>query len=239
MHPLVAETLDLLFPPRCAACDALLRRRDGLVAAAFCPACALTLEPLPARACPRCGEPAAGEAGCPACRVVRPAFDATVVVGLHGGALQDAVHALKYGDRPELAGPLGRLVAAAVRRAGEVPDLVVPVPLHPARLRQRGYDQADLLAAAVAGALRRPLVRALRRARPTAPQVGASRAARRTNLAGAFGPAGRWDSGSLRDRVALLVDDVVTTGATASAAARVVRDRGACRVVVGALARTE
>ena len=154
--------------------------------------------------------------------------------GLFGGPLADAVHALKYGDRPALARPLGRWLAARVSLpAGAV---VVAVPLGRRRRLTRGYDQASRLAEHLARASGVPrLVGALRRVRETPPQVGRSRAARAANVAGAFAA----DPLRVAGKELVLVDDVVTTGSTAEAAARALLAAGARRVTVVALARAE
>ena len=220
--------LDLIFPPRCAACDALGE-------SPFCGLCAETLVPLPA-GCPVCGVPqdetllpALRPRRCPNCRAQPPRFSFATAPYLHGGALADAIHRLKYERREELAGPLGVLFeACAVPKS----DVVVPIPLHPRRLRQRGYDQARLLAAAAAKRFGLPMAPLLRRVRETGQQVGRDRSARERSVRGAFSSAGR----VLGLRICL-VDDVLTTGATASAAAAALLDAGAARVEVRTLAR--
>jgi ComF family protein len=219
--------LDLVYPPRCAACGAPVRAEP------FCLDCATAVDPVPP-GCARCGHPGP-DAACGPCLVSPPAFDAVVAGGLFGGPLADAIHALKYGGRPALARPLGAWLAARA----PLPEgaVVVSVPLSRARRISRGYDQAALLADAVcraAGARGRRLAGALRRVRETAPQVGLGREERRRNVAGAFEA-----SGVVAGRDVVLVDDVVTTGATADAAARALRQAGARSVRVLALARAE
>jgi ComF family protein len=196
--------LDLVFPPRCPACG-----EDPLPPSPFCAVCDGAVEPWP------------------------EAPDGIRAGALFGGPIADAIHALKYGGRPEAAGPLGRWLAGRVPvPAGAA---VVWVPLGRRRLVERTYDQAMLLAAAFARAAGRPVLRGvLHRARETPPQVGRDRAARARNVAGAF-TASREAAG--RDLV--LVDDVVTTGATAEAASQALRSAGARSVVVVALARAE
>lgn len=234
--PLPESLFELLYPPRCAACAAFLP--EG-ARGAFCGACAAALEPMPAWACPRCAEllrPTI-HGRCPACARRRPAFDGARAGWLYGGPLLEAVHALKYGRAAWLARPLGRMLAEAVPLDPARVDLVVPVPLHPRRLRDRGFDQAERLAVEVARRLGRPLrPEVLRRVRSTPPQAARDRAGRAANVAGAF-RARR--AAALRGRRVLLVDDVLTTGATASAAARALRDAGAARVEVLVLARAD
>ena len=265
MDPNVAERfaaacLDLLYPPHCVACDARLGPGRGPVTEAFCLECALGLEPVPAGACARCADPAlAGAPGrlCARCRRTPPAFDAVLAAGLHGGPLLEAIHALKYDRKVHVAGPLARLMVARVRRAGAAgrrdeagrgrdpgaaggpsPGVVVPVPLHPARLRERGFDQAERLAAALAQGIRRPVLPSvLWRRRPTVPQASLGRAARAVNLEGAF--AATRQARRVRGAHVLLVDDVLTTGATAAAAAAPLKAAGAARVTVVVLARAD
>jgi len=218
----------LLWPDRCAACDAVGETP-------FCPACADTLEPCPA-GCPLCGAPA-DEALLPAikprrcgpCKRAPPPWARASAPWLHGGALADGIHRLKYQGRADLAAPLGVLFAGA-----EPPraDVVCPIPLHPSRLRERGFDQAYLLAAGASRRLGLPLSPLLRRVRATPQQVWLERAARERNVRGAF--AASPEAAGLR---VCLIDDVLTTGATARAAAEALFRAGAARVEVRTLAR--
>jgi ComF family protein len=219
--------LDLVFPPRCAACG------EAVDAEAFCPVCADALEPVPA-GCARCGHPGVA-ALCGPCTASPPAFDTIRAGGLFGGPLADAVHAFKYGGRPALARPLGVWLAA--RAPLPRGALVVAIPLARGRRIERGYDQAALLADALARAASARGRRArtvLRRVRETPPQVGKTREERARNVAGAFEA-----SAAVAGRDVVLVDDVVTTGATAHAAAHALRRAGARSIVVVALARAE
>jgi ComF family protein len=218
----------VLFPDRCGACDAIC---DG----PFCPVCAETLVAVPP-GCPVCGEP--GDEAmlpllrprrCRPCRERAPPFAAARAPYLHGGALCESIHRLKYEGAEWLARPLATLFDGC-----EPPraDVVAHVPLHPARLRQRGYDQAALLARELARRLRVPARQLLDRIRPTRPQVGLDRARRELNVAGAF----RVRRGVRGLRICL-VDDVLTTGATAASATRVLLSAGAARVEIRTLAR--
>jgi ComF family protein len=220
--------LDLLYPPRCAAC------REPLGSCAeepFCPVCREAVDEA-GPGCAVCALPGPLPV-CGACLADPPAFAAVLAGALLGGPVADAVHALKYRDRPALARPLGRWLAS---RAALPPGAAVAsVPLARGRRVARGYDQAALLADHLARCAGLPRLRGvLRRTRETPPQVGRTRAERAGNVAGAFaaGPAAA-------GREVVLVDDVVTTGATADACARALRAAGATRVVVAALARAE
>jgi ComF family protein len=156
-----------------------------------------------------------------------------------GSPLRDWILAFKHGGRPDLARPLAAVLAGAlaVEEAGPDP-LLVPVPLHPLRRLERGYDQASLLAAGVAEVLRMERAAGLRRRRWTPPQGSAGARSRSANLADAFEVVLRHRSALARRRV-FLVDDVVTSGATAGACATALRAAGASEVHVLALARVE
>lgn len=146
--------------------------------------------------------------------------------GTYGGPLARAIRRFKYQGERGLAVELGALVAARVgadMARGAVVDVVVPAVLHAARVRDRGYDQAALLAAAVASACGLPLRAPLRRVRASRPQVELDRAARADNVRGAFVA----EAGSLRGLRVALVDDVATTGATLAAATGALRAAGA------------
>jgi ComF family protein len=187
--------------------------------------------------CAGCEEP--GSWFCVTCRdecepVTHEGRLAIRAAGAHAGPLRAAVRRLKYGGEPGLAQDLGALVALELARdlaRGVIVDAIVPVPLHRSRARTRGYDQAALLAQAVAARTALPLRPALHRIRAGRPQVELDRAARAANIRGAFVA----EAGSLSRLRVALVDDVTTTGATlldAAAAARAAGARGVRAYVV-------
>ena len=211
LRALSSFLLDLLAPPTCAACDTRLRRR-----AVLCAACASAVEPA---------DPLPATATAP--RII--AF------ALFGGPIAEALRKLKYKDRADLAAPLGQLARRAVRQERLSADLVIPVPLHPARLAERGYNQAALLASEIARDIGAVLAaRGLVRARHTPQQAHLDRAARLVNVEGAF--RARWPS-RVRGRRVLLVDDVCTTGATLAACAEALREAGAVEILAIVIAR--
>lgn len=227
VRPIARALAELVWPPRCAGC------REPTAVEPFCPTCAEALLAVPP-GCVRCGLPGP-ERFCGACLAAPPSFASVQAGGLFGGPLADAVHALKYGDRPALARPLGAWLASRV--ALPPTAAILSVPLGRRRRIERGYDQAALLAdelASAAGRSRDRLRGVLVRIRETPPQVGRGRVERARNVRGAF-----WASGAIEGCEAVLVDDVVTTGATADAAARALLEAGATRVTVLALARAE
>jgi ComF family protein len=145
------------------------------------------------------------------------------------------IHLLKYGRIRTLSRPLGNLLAAAFPREERF-DAIVPMPLHWRRHWRRGFNQSALLAGELGRRFGLPVIRAVRRTRPTAPQAGLTNAKRRANVAGAFAVSRRTSVAGLR---LLLVDDVMTTGATASACSRALKSAGARYVASLSLARAD
>jgi ComF family protein len=248
---LVSGTLQLLWPARCAACD---RGVDD--ATIFCDHCAPSINPL-LDACPGCALPrhdVARGGRCVVCKRVPFPFRDAAAGYEYGAALADAVVRMKHGQRwmARRLGPLlvTSLMDALVRNAFDADDLVAPVPLHPRRLRERGFNQAlELLRAALRDVTRTPALalalprgvprlerRLLRRTRATQSLGHAGPAARLSQVAGAFAVSGP-DAERVRYRRVLLVDDVFTTGATFSECSEVLLRAGARSVHVLALAR--
>jgi ComF family protein len=186
---------------------------------------------------------------CQPCRLAAPAFVKAVAYGEYNGQLRSLVHLLKYEGMQPIAGRLGKLLADSLEefaRSAEAPwqMLVIPVPMHPLKQRKRGYNHAELLArAAIAEMRRRHPQYALRlqtgllkRVRVTVSQAGLTNHQRRQNLRGAFfAPR----PGSLAGKHVLLIDDIYTTGATARACSRVLRNAGAASVRVATVARAQ
>jgi ComF family protein len=222
---MLAELVALAVPPRCAACRAPGRRAADVL----CAGCRRALPWLPARCCERCALPLPCGRRCPARGA---AFDSAWAAVAYEGAARDALHALKFAGARPLAGVMAAQIAAGTPPALLAGASIVAVPAHPGRRRARGYDQAELLARALARRTGLPLARVLRRGGGAVRQLGASRELRRA--------PGRLRIAAVRaapERV-VLVDDVHTTGATLEACAAALRDAGARHIAAVTWART-
>jgi ComF family protein len=246
----IAESLfAVLFPSDCRICGTPLVRISRLP---VCQECLDAISPIAGGVCVICGERmfspyafgVAGDSRCGLCRRIEPVFVRAAAYGSYESGLRELIHLLKYGGVRPAADVLGRMLTEAI--AGLAPEfpagsaVVVPVPLHRARLRQRGFNQAELIARAALklhpGQDRlRLCATALERKRETTSQIGLTSHQRRENLRGAFAVA---EPEVVKDRDVLVVDDVYTTGATVSECARVLRRAGATRVWVATVART-
>jgi ComF family protein len=223
--------LDILVPSLCLVCEAPRRTTGG---GGVCERCWESLPRLsPETCCPRCALPNRGGL-CPACRVERPPISSAAAYASYEGITAALVGAYKFRGFDILAEPAGRRLAALVKERGlDDADALVPIPSTRRRNRERGYDPSVLLGRAAACALSLPFRRLLRRTRQTLPQSSLPAARRAANVRGAFAA-----SAQAAGRALLLVDDVVTTGATARAAAEALRSAGARRVDLLAFART-
>ncbi len=216
--------LDLLYPRVCAVCDGRIVE-PGRVA--FCAACDGLLEWIAPPACARCGAAKPGP-GCAECFGKEFSFSGATALGRYEGRLREAVLALKFRGARHLADELGRRLAGRIARRF---DFVAPVPMTSLRRLGRRYNAAELVAERLARHAGLPFRRrALRKARATRPQAELSQAERLTN------PKGAYRARPARG-VALLVDDVLTTGATAGACAEALRAAGAAEVYLAVVAR--
>ena len=230
--------LDLLLPPRCAACDCPVGVHGELCSACFAKTNYIT-SPL----CACCGVPFGSaeqggtEAVCPGCRELRPVFRQARAALRYDEQARRLILPLKHGDRVELASILAPMMARAGAALLERADVLVPVPLHRRRLFQRKYNQAAVLAYAVGRLAGRPVAPdALVRTRATAPLEDKTPEERGREVGGSF-MARPSRLGRIKGRTVLLVDDVMTSGATAGACARALLEAGATAVDVLAAAR--
>jgi ComF family protein len=228
--------LDMVLPPLCASCRAPIADAGGL-----CPACWAQVSFLAPPWCERLGIPFVHDPGPGVLSMEAiadpPSYGRARAAVRYDGAARDLAHRLKYGDRIDLAASMGRWMARAGRDLLDEADALVPVPLHWRRLWGRRFNQAAVLARAAAAEKGLPvLTAALTRRRATAQQVGLSRSARATNVQGAFAvtPEGKV---AICDKRLVLVDDVLTSGATVDACARALLRAGARNVDVLVFAR--
>lgn len=237
---IMRQLLHLVLPVGCASCGVGLTNDPVPF---FCRSCWSSIKPLGGPCCPRCGCPFASSVAltyspshlCRACRLRRPAFTNAWSLYPYQPPLQDAIRLFKYRGKVALADALGELMSAAWQQPPAV-DLMMPVPLHPSRLREREFNQSLLLADRLSRRFHVALCYDnLIRLRRTEPQTELSRAARLKNLRRAFAVL---RPGEIDGKRILLVDDVMTTGTTVNECAKALRKAGAADIFVGTLART-
>ncbi|WP_298284404.1 ComF family protein [Acidocella sp.] len=230
MKPLLRWMLDTVLPPSCLACDAPVEREGQFCLNCFRAACFIT-----APVCAVCGVPMAGGGCCPACEAKPRAFASARAALSYDDTARKLLLPLKYADHTEAVRGLAELMRRPGREMIADCTLIVPVPLHVSRLRGRRFNQAALLAVALARAAARPVdVEGLERVRATAPLEGLGLLARAAELSGAIAPRA---GARLAAQRVLLVDDVMTSGATADECARALLAGGAARVDVLTVAR--
>ncbi|PKN12961.1 MAG: amidophosphoribosyltransferase [Deltaproteobacteria bacterium HGW-Deltaproteobacteria-4] len=232
----VKNCFDLFFPPLCLLCHA---PRGESPDPSLCSCCLDGFLPVTSPCCPRCALPFAtiggGDHVCGECLLQPPDFSWTVAAGLYEEALRHAIHRFKFDGRIALDRPLAGLLETIWQRTAPawIPDLIVPVPLHPHRLSQRTYNQSLLIARELGRRRQLPVdSRLLIRILPTVAQAGLTARERHNNLRGAFAL-----TRPLAGEKVLLIDDVMTTGTTARICATVLHSGGAGEVALAVLAR--
>ena len=234
---LIRGLADIVFPPRCTLCGSMIRQGRPV----FCLTCLSGITAIGSPLCTVCGLPFADSGGtdhlCGDCIASPPPFRVARALGVYEAALLDAIHLFKYNGNMTVGKELGRMMAACDYNAFDIGaySLVVPVPLHPRRLRKRGFNQALVLARQIGHRFSVPLdFTTLIRDVDTGPQVNLGKSERDRNVRGAFAVTRR---DTIDDRKVLLVDDVYTTGSTVRECAGALRAGGAREVAVLTLAR--
>ncbi len=233
--------IDLALPPRCLHCE------DDLMSAtdiSLCLKCVQLIAPELPECCGRCGavlpDGLNPSGGCPSCKGYPLKFDAVYPLGRYDGAMKEVVLKTKRLSSEALSLTVGRLLAERLRdkivQFGA--DVVIPVPMHWTRRFRRGINSPELLADSLSRKLGIPVLGTLRRRRYTKPQKDVQRHERFSNVRDAFGLL-PWRRKRLKDARVLLVDDILTTGATCSEAAKLLKQAGAAAVAVAVVARAD
>ena len=255
--PLRKIIKDALFPVSCRVCGhffhplennrqaagsaslpkGLAERFSRLLAQHLCPACAGQFTAAESPICTSCGIIFKSRQGddhlCGDCIASKKPYRMARAAGVHDQSLMSIMHAYKYDGKVQLAGPLSKLLTAVYKRhwQPDVIDRVLPVPLHPARFRKRGFNQAYLMVRSWGDVVRRDILERIRR---TPPQTGLGRKERLKNVKGAFTVK---SAAAVKDKHVLLVDDVYTTGATVKECARILKKSGAAQVDILTIGR--
>lgn len=243
LSPWLHTALDFVFPAECQYCGGFLGDCRTIV---FCQSCWMQIAPLTGPMCALCGDllpaarsqPDADGRLCQHCRALPPHMDRVLTATAYAQVAKTAIRCFKFHQAAGLGKPLAQLILTQLPQHVDAHAYqgILPVPLHPHHQRQRGYNQAEILAREIAAHLRIPLLRhALRRVRQTSQQARLThRQARHVNIQGAFQVV---KPAAVSGKALILVDDVVTTGATVSECARMLKQAGATSVLVLAVAR--
>lgn len=238
MKVFLKSLLDLLLPSFCLACDTPLAPSPELL---FCPDCRMKLQSIQSPICPCCGRvylvAPGGDHHCGSCLASPRYFSRARALFLYEDPLKEVIHRFKYQGKTACLPSVAALAKNLPHPAEmEVADWIVPVPLHPRRLRERGFNQALLLARAFFPKDPRITSDLLIRTRPTEPQTSFNGSARRANLKNVFSVV---QPNRVRGKKILVVDDVFTTGTTVNECARVLKKAGATEVMALTLARVK
>lgn len=249
LHRTAEDLFSVLFPSECRICGLPLLNISRLP---VCPDCLAEIHTILGKVCSICGERVLssyaecdpdGMHRCPVCRRIERPFLRAVAYGSYDGGLRELIHLLKYNGVRPAGNVLGRMLAEALVKLeaefGADKVLVVPVPLYKGKRRQRGFNQAELIARNALNSRGNAQLQLasgiLLRTRATQSQIGLTSHQRRENMRGAFAVS---RAGEVTGREIILVDDVYTTGTTATECARVLRKAGAAKVWVATVART-
>jgi ComF family protein len=239
----LSQLIDIIYPPRCHICNQFLSP-DERISSSFqlCNDCFSSLTPITHPMCTICGMPFPDSTGldhlCENCLRKKPWYDFLKSPYIYSGPIMESIQKFKYNAETHLASSLGHLLSSFVKEW--IPNrkdfVIVPVPLHKKRLKERGFNQSLLLAKALASDLGNQLdYLSFIRKRYTQAQTGLKREARRKNVKDAFSII---DPANFKDKKILLVDDVFTTGYTLNECARILKKSGATQVICITLART-
>jgi ComF family protein len=238
LKEVLRDLADVLFPPRCHSCRTVAEKLTNDL---FCAACEEKIRYIRTPLCPACGAPYDDSEGsdhlCGDCLTAPKPFTVARSVAAFDGILLEAIHAFKYHHKTGMGTGLGRMMTCDSYTGMDMQGytMIMPVPLHIRRLRERGFNQSLLLAKILSARYAIPLdFITLRRERDTPPQTMMGRKERQTNIKGAFGVA---DKERVRKQHVLLIDDVYTTGSTLAECTRVLLNNGAAQVGVLTLAR--
>jgi ComF family protein len=231
---------DIVFPPQCLTCEEILDSENNTTP--LCPACFSAIHFIQPPLCPCCGIPFAGAGGdnhlCGECLLSKPLFSVARAVGHYETKLLEAIHSFKYKGKISTGEALGKIMADFAYPAFHMADysLIIPVPLHSKRLRERGFNQALILAREISRKFLIPLdFLTLRRHMYTDAQINLGRKDREANVKGVFSVR---DSEKIQGQRIILVDDVYTSGSTARECTRILMRNNAESVAILTLART-
>ena len=224
--------VDVLLPQRCELCQ---QATDS--AAPVCARCHAGMQPVPSQCCPSCADFSAAGARCGRCLKSPPSFDHVISPYLYADTASTLIQGLKYHQHLRLARWMGQQIALELAKSPSILtslDGIIPLPLHPIRMKQRGFNQALEIARPIAQTIEQPLMTTIAtRIRDTVPQVSLPREDRQRNIRDAFECTADLSGMNL-----LVVDDVLTTGSSANELSRVLKLHGAASITVAAFART-